>query len=1165
MIKTLTRLRKRRSAGFALLLAIALAFPPVARATPLPNGIAPPVMSNVGWIAAPIAVALDSFSFEAGNHYPQLTGSVNVTATTDNPSIAVASAADGTVRVQVKSTGTTRLAITGTEASSSALTDHLQMKVTLLGDTDGDGVLTSADVLYINKVVNSKLTTTDEEKNRLDINRDGQITSADAILLMNSYVGKTPVTGGVKFLVSLSDVNDAPVAEQAAISGTIQTGQALTGTYRYLDPENDAESNSAYQWYRGSQADGIGKTTIAGATGNQYTVQDADVGQYLFFAVTPVDAKGAAGSAVVAATGSLVLDTTPPVLASTIPAAGAAKVDLNASLSATFSEPVEAADGKSIIVRRSADNVAVRTYAANDTTNVTISGRTVVFLNPGLDGETSYYVEIDAGAFLDLAGNEFAGLNLESSWSFMTKDVAAPVAISTTPVNQGMTVDKTADFSLTFNKPVVAVAGKWLSIRDKADDSVKASYEANDNSKVIVAGTTVTIQNPGLDEKSSYYIEIESGAFEDVSGNSFAGLSGNAAWTFTVPDLTAPTVDSTTPDNGGTGVNRSDDLTVTFSKPVVAVAGKTILIRRATDNSILKTYAANDANEVVISGATVTLKSPNLEDGASFYVEIDAGAFKDAAGNDFAGLNGSTGWSFATEDTIAPFVSSTTPANNATGVSKTADLSVTFNEPVIAVNGKAVTIRDASDNSAFATYTLGTDSEVTVSGGVLTIQHSAFAELQRYYVEIESGALKDAAGNGFAGMTGGAAWSFESLDSRVLSATPGVPLVESNLGTGAYLILDITGDTFSSDIKEQDFRLNHAPQGLEIDLVGTMNPNTAFVLFDFDGTDFDTSITDFSVTALPSALTSGKTLTSNTMTITAEAKPTPNITGTTPANNAVDVGDAANLTLVFDKNVTAAAGKAITIYKKANDSVFETIMANDTTKVSVSGGTVTIQHNPFVGNLEYYVLVDAGAFTANDAGNAAITDKTVWNFKIAAPAPDMFISEFLRGSGSHQVAIELYYPTAASPNPAPADTYSLFVYQYNTATSKMVVAEINIGSGHPIFRTVPYIIIDRAFDDFMDVTKPADFSSTGYPYVNNADVFYDYPANVYLKALVLKKGSQVVDVVGDPNATGPGSFLASGGTLVRKSGIAGGSKIYEPLQWDVYPVNTFNKIGNHTP
>lgn len=111
----------------------------------------------------------------------------------------------------------------------------------------------------------------------------------------------------------------------------------------------------------------------------------------------------------------------------------------------------------------------------------------------------------------------------------------------------------------------------------------------------------------------------------------------------------------------------------------------------------------------------------------------------------------------------------------------------------------------------------------------------------------------------------------------------------------------------------------------------------------------------------------------------------PTVSAFTPADNAGNVGVGANLRIVFNKNVTASAGKYVVIKKSSDDSVVETIEASDTAKVTISGASVTINPSATLQySSGYYVQIDAGAFKTGNAGYAGISDKTSWNFTTAA-------------------------------------------------------------------------------------------------------------------------------------------------------------------------------------
>jgi len=113
--------------------------------------------------------------------------------------------------------------------------------------------------------------------------------------------------------------------------------------------------------------------------------------------------------------------------------------------------------------------------------------------------------------------------------------------------------------------------------------------------------------------------------------------------TFTT-SVVPPTVTSfSPPDEENIFVDR--DLMIQFSKDVYAQSGKNITIHNS-GSSVFEQIPADDSR-IAVSGGRVTINpTSDLVDGNSYYVNIDAGAFKDATGNDYAGINDNTTWNF---------------------------------------------------------------------------------------------------------------------------------------------------------------------------------------------------------------------------------------------------------------------------------------------------------------------------------------------------------------------------------------------------------------------------------------------------------------------------------------------------------------------------------------
>ena len=85
--------------------------------------------------------------------------------------------------------------------------------------------------------------------------------------------------------ITITITNDAPVASDVLVTGTLEVGQVLTGSYTYSDTEGDLEGTSTFRWLR----DGI---EISGATATTYTLTVDDDGANISFEVTPVALTG---------------------------------------------------------------------------------------------------------------------------------------------------------------------------------------------------------------------------------------------------------------------------------------------------------------------------------------------------------------------------------------------------------------------------------------------------------------------------------------------------------------------------------------------------------------------------------------------------------------------------------------------------------------------------------------------------------------------------------------------------------------------------------------------------------------------------------------------------------------------------------------------------------
>jgi predicted outer membrane repeat protein len=146
-------------------------------------------------------------------------------------------------------------------------------------------------------------------------------------------------------------------------------------------------------------------------------------------------------------------------------------------------------------------------------------------------------------------------------------------------------------------------------------------------------------------------------------------------------------------------------------------------------------------------------------------------------------------------DNQDPSVSTLSPADNATGIAVNADLVITLSENVT-VNTGNLTVYKSSDNSNVDDMSVG---DLSGNGtNALTANFSSnLAESTGFYVQIDSGAFKDAKGNSFAGISDSTSWSFTTGDFTQAN----ISSIESDPSTNDVTISWVTNEVSSSKVE----------------------------------------------------------------------------------------------------------------------------------------------------------------------------------------------------------------------------------------------------------------------------------------------------------------------------------------------------------------------------
>ncbi len=231
-------------------------------------------------------------------------------------------------------------------------------------------------------------------------------------------------------------------------------------------------------------------------------------------------------------------DETAPEIDTLSPAHTASGVSPSSNLTITFTEEIAFGSG-SITLWQSGGALIESFDVADPPANLTLSGGTVT-LDPTSDlaAFTGYHVEIDATAIDDLAGNSFAGIGDDGTWSFTTaaSDTTDPAIQTLSPANGANHVPANASLVITFTEDVVFGTGS-ITLWDSGGDLVESFDVGTPPANLTLSGATLTI-NPGGDlaGATSYHVEIDATAIDDLAGNSFAGITGDGTWSFTTAD-----------------------------------------------------------------------------------------------------------------------------------------------------------------------------------------------------------------------------------------------------------------------------------------------------------------------------------------------------------------------------------------------------------------------------------------------------------------------------------------------------------------------------------------------------------------------------------------------------------------------------------------------------
>ncbi len=216
-------------------------------------------------------------------------------------------------------------------------------------------------------------------------------------------------------------------------------------------------------------------------------------------------------------------------LSSTTPSDNATQIAVNTSITLVWAGRVTTNNGN-VILKKTSDDSTVESFASNSMFLILdMSGNASVIITPSsnLDEDTEYYVLIDSSAF-----NGFDGIASKTTLNFKTVDNNNPTLTSASPSDDASNVSVSSNIVLTFNEAVDAESGNIDIINTSTGEAIEIDVTG---SLLSGSGTTEITMNPSsdLENDTSYHVKIDSTAFDDAVGNSYAGISNTTTLNFT--------------------------------------------------------------------------------------------------------------------------------------------------------------------------------------------------------------------------------------------------------------------------------------------------------------------------------------------------------------------------------------------------------------------------------------------------------------------------------------------------------------------------------------------------------------------------------------------------------------------------------------------------------
>jgi methionine-rich copper-binding protein CopC len=568
---------------------------------------------------------------------------------------------------------------------------------------------------------------------------------------------------------------------------------------------------------------------------------------------------------------------------------------------------------------------------------------------------------------------------------------------SADPSDDDINVSINKTIVLTFSDDIDTTTGQIAIYETGTGTAVLfESFTVESSPLITISGDELTINptNP-MSNSTEYFINIDASAIITLGDptTDFDGITDATTLNFTTvaaADTTPPTLSSSSPADNVTGVAVASNIALTFSENVETGTGVISIYETGTGTAVLfESFTVESSPLITISGGVLTINpTASMANSTQYYVTVDSTAVEDLAGNTYAGISSTTALNFTTvaaADTTPPTLSSSSPADNVTGVAVASNIALTFSENVETGTG-VISIYETGTGTAvlFESFTVESSPLITISGGVLTINPTAsMANSTQYYVTVDSTAVEDLAGNTYAGISSTTALNFTTVAAKSAAiANVDVAGTAGSAITPVEAVVTLTADTFNAISINDNLAswVTNEPSGITVKSKTAVSIGSSTVTLVFEGTPAAAVSAAMAITIPSAALGGGANLavTANAnakFTVAAAALSAPTVTG-------VAITGTAQVGVELTAAGTIGGGTAAT-----TDYLWE-ISANGTSGWSTISGATTNKYTPVSGDATKFIraTITVTNATGSDDDTSAATS-AVAAAAVSAPAP----------------------------------------------------------------------------------------------------------------------------------------------------------------------------------